>query len=270
MEPVEVIYLWKEGSKNDVSSKHGRPRLEIYTPTRETIAPRPACVVCPGGGYSHLAHHEGLPYAQLLAEQGFVTAVLTYRVAPCRFPGPYDDAARAIRIMRSLAGKYNIDTTKIAIWGSSAGSHLACTLATQPHLHVAKDDDLASHLSARPDRLILCYPVISMLPGGFGHQGSANNLLGPDAPEELRRQLSNELHVTPDNPPTFIFHTVDDPGVPVANAFAYAQACVAAGTPVELHAYETGPHGVGLALDRPALKSWSSLLVDWLKSWIEN
>lgn len=270
MEPVETIYLWPEGSKNDASTQYGRPKLEIYLPTQETVIPRPACVVCPGGGYSHLAPHEGLPYAQLLAEQGFITAVLTYRVAPNRFPGPYDDAARAIRIIRSLAGKYNIDTSKVAIWGSSAGSHLACTLATQPNLHISQEDDLAEHVSARPDRLILCYPVISMLNGGFGHQGSADNLTGPDGSAELRKQLSNELHVTPDNPPTFIFHTMDDPAVPVANAFAYAQACVTAGTPVELHAYESGPHGVGLAFDRPPLKSWSGLLVDWLKDWTEN
>jgi dipeptidyl aminopeptidase/acylaminoacyl peptidase len=99
------------------------------------------------------------------------------------------------------------------------------------------------------------------------HGGSAANLLGPDASVEQRTRLSNELHVTKENPAAFIFHTADDAAVPVENALMFAAACAANAVPCELHSYRSGRHGVGLALDNPALCSWSGLMIDWLADW---
>ena len=146
--------------------------------------------------------------------------------------------------------------------GFSAGGHLASTIATQPDLCNAPEDDLVACYSARPDRLALAYPVISMV--REYHLGSVVALLGPRPPEALRRQLSNELHVSPSNPPTFLFHTADDEVVPVSNSLRFARACREYGVPVSLHIYPSGPHGVGLAEGWPSLRSWVDRLREWL------
>jgi acetyl esterase/lipase len=269
MNPPTIINLWPDGSKQNPADPNQRPRLEVYLPegaSQTRPAKRlPAIIVLPGGGYANRAPHEGAPFAQLFAAHGFVSFVCHYRVAPHRFPAPMADAARAVRLTRHLAGELGIDPQRIALMGFSAGGHLACTTGTQPDLYREPEDDLAGRFSARPDRLILAYPVVSMT--HEYHHGSAENLLGPDPSEAQRRQMSNELHVTKENPPVFLFHTADDPAVPVSNSIRYAQACLEKGAPVELHVYRSGRHGVGLALEEPTLRSWTGLLLDWLKEW---
>jgi acetyl esterase/lipase len=194
-----------------------------------------------------------------------VGIVCHYRVAPHRYPAPMADAARALRLVRHHANRWRIDPGRVALMGFSAGGHLAATTATQPDLHHDPEDDLVGAYSARPDRLVLAYPVISMVQEY--HQGSAENLLGANPAIEQRRQLSNELHVTKKNPPVFLFHTADDPGVAVSNSIRFAQACLAQGVPTHLHVYARGAHGVGLAPDDPILASWPRLLLDWLRLW---
>jgi acetyl esterase/lipase len=219
-------------------------------------------VVCPGGGYVGRAPHEAAPFGAFFAEHGFVGIVCHYRVAPHYFPAPMADAARAVRMVRHLAAQLSVDPSRVAIMGFSAGGHLACTTATQPDLHRDPQDDLAERYPARPDRAILAYPVVSMLDGLC-----AENLLGEHAAREQWRQMSNELHVTEKNPPAFLFHTADDPVVPVSHSLRFAEACLAKGVPVELHVYEHGAHGVGLATDLPKLASWPGLVIDWLSGW---
>ncbi|MCE9592040.1 MAG: alpha/beta hydrolase [Planctomycetes bacterium] len=281
MAESHVINLWPEGSKQIASPapaekpspgwqpNPGRPKLDLYPPTQSIWSgtkKRGCVIICPGGGYGGLANHEGEPFARLFAMHGLYAAVLTYRVSPNRFPAPYNDACRAIRIIRSRAEELGIDPQRIAIMGFSAGGHLASTVATQPTLHVEPDDDLAPSVSARPDRVILGYPVVSFVTRY--HAGSAANLLGPDPSLERRTRFSNELHVTKNNPPAFIFHTGDDAAVPVENALMFASAYAREQVPCELHIYPTGPHGVGMALGNPALRSWTGLLIDWLQDWI--
>lgn len=262
----KTINLWPDKSPNNlVHEKFGRPRLELFIPEGTTTQKRAAIVVCPGGGYRNLAPHEGQPLAELFAAQGMIGAVLTYHISPQQHTLPYADACRAIRLLRNQATELNIDAARIGIMGFSAGGHLAATVATQPDLFKDPQDNLATKVSARPDRVILGYPVISFQE--FAHKGSAEALLGKDADEKMLQQFSNDQQVTAKNPPAFLFHTADDAGVPVENSLRFATACAKNKVPFALHVYPSGRHGVGMALDNPALKSWTGLLVDWLADW---
>jgi len=270
-----TIPLWPEGCPHDVANPHGRPRLEIHLPAEPSDKPplgrelgaerRAAVVVLPGGGYQGNAPHEGTPFGELFAANGMVAAVCWYRVAPHGWPAPYADAARAIRMVRSMADELQIDPNRVGLLGFSAGGHNAATLATQPDLHHDEHDDLVSQFSARPDRLMLGYPVISMV--SHYHGGSCDNLLGVGADTARRRQFSNELQVTPNNPPTFIFHTDEDQGVPAENALAFVTALRAKNVPTELHLFQPGAHGLGLANEHPRLRVWSGLMLSWLGDW---
>lgn len=265
----EELYLWPDGSENNGKNENYRPKIRIYYPTqRKDMKDRYAAVlICPGGGYYVQAPHEGQPLAQLFAMNGLVGIVLTYRVYPDRYPGSYSDACRAMRILRANAETYNINPDRIGIMGFSAGGHLASTIATQPELYKDPKDDLASSYSARPDRVVLGYPVISFI-DDYAHMGSAKSLLGEEPDKSMAKQLSNNHQVTKDNPPAFLFHTAEDKGVPVQNSLSFAEACIINNVPVELHVYPFGDHGVGMALDDPSLKSWTELLINWLKPWI--
>jgi acetyl esterase/lipase len=262
----KTINLWPDQSPNNhVHEKYGRPRLDLFIPEGAATQKRAAIVVCPGGGYHHLAPHEGQPFAELFAAQGIVSAVLTYHVYPHRHPLPYADACRAIRLMRHQAADLNIDANRIGIMGFSAGGHLAATVATQPELFKDPQDNLAAKISARPDRVILGYPVISFQE--YAHKGSAEALLGKEADAKLLQQFSNDQQVNTQSPPAFLFHTADDAAVPVENSLRFAAAYAKFKIPFALHVYPKGRHGVGMALDNPALKSWTNLLVDWLADW---
>ena len=230
----------------------------------ESAAPVGAVVVCPGGGYAGRADHEGGPIALMLNEFGIAGFVCHYRVAPNRHPVPLMDASRAVRWVRAHAEGYGVDPERVGILGFSAGGHLASTVGT--HFDAGDPDaaDPLDRLSSRPDAMILCYPVITFEPP-HRHVGSMDNLLGPEPPEDLRLSLSNELMVTPETPPTFLWHTAEDAGVPVENSLLMASALSAAGVPFELHVYPHGAHGLGLAPGDPHVATWAGLCGEWLK-----
>lgn len=262
MSEKNIIELWPTSSSNHTDSQGVTPNLQVFVPATKVVK-RKAVIVCPGGGYSHLADHEGAPFAQMFAEQGYVAFVLTYRVSPNRFPAGHDDLCRAVRLVRSKADEYGFDADQVCIMGFSAGGHLVSTVATQPNLHVSEDDDLAGQIDARPHRLIMGYPVISFTQ--FPHTGSMINLLGDDVSQDQRRQFSNEQHVDGNTPPTFIYYTSDDQAVPVENGLLFAMACRQHNVPIELHTYQNGPHGTGMATNHPKLNSWTKLLLSWLE-----
>lgn len=264
----EEVFLWEEGSSNEGSNPKYRPKIKIYYPStvyQDKNKKQAAVLICPGGGYHIQAYHEGEPFARLFALHGIVGVVLTYRVNPDRWPGSYSDATRAMRILRSNADKYGIDPDRIGIMGFSAGGHLASTVATQPELYKNPEDDLAEQFSARPNRAILGYPVISFT--DFAHSGSAKSLLTEDPDPKMLDQLSNHRHVSENTPPSFLVHAADDKGVPVQNSLMYANACLERNIPVELHVYPEGGHGFGMALNHPRLKIWSENLISWLSDW---
>lgn len=222
-----------------------------------------AIVVLPGGGYGRKAPHEAEPVALWLNSLGISAFVLDYRVAPYRSPIPLLDARRAIQLVRSRAAEWAVNPQRVGILGFSAGGHLASCAGT--HFEsLDGPEDTVSRYSSRPDAMILCYPVISF--GRFGHLGSMENLLGTNPPESLREAFSNEKQVSPQTPPTFLWHTADDGSVPVENSLMFAQALRACQVPFELHVFPSGQHGLGLATDHPHANAWTALCGKWLKS----
>ena len=254
-----MIHLWDL----DAPAAHDRQSL----PRRRLIQsrqPRPLVLVCPGGGYGHLAPHEGMPVAEAFNRHGFHAAVLDYSLAPdAQHPQMLNDVQRAIRLIRKLASDWGV-TDKIAVLGFSAGGHLASSAATLFDQYTSERDDLAGAYSARPDAAVLCYAVLELLDPAFAHGGSRKNLLGAAADDDaLAEAMSTCRRVTPQTPPCFLWHTAEDPGVPVDNSLRFTAACRRHNVPVELHVYESGRHGVGLAPDLPA-RGWVDLAAAFL------
>lgn len=262
-----VELLWPKGAPGAVGNEPvDQPALTIFVPPAEK-ANGTAVVVCPGGGYGGLAvDHEGKQVAEWLNGHGVTAFMLKYRLAPrYHHPAPLQDAQRALRIVRARAKEWNLDAKRIGIWGFSAGGHLASTAATHFDDGNAGADDPIEHASCRPDFAILAYPVITLNPP-YTHMGSRNNLLGKDPEAKLVESLCNDQQVTDKTPPTFLFHTATDTAVPPENSLLFFAALRKAKVPAELHIYEKGPHGVGLALKDPVLASWPDRLAAWMKT----
>ena len=263
-DPREPIILWPDGAPGAVGKEPADiPTLTVYAVPKEK-ATRAAVIVCPGGGYSHLADHEGGPVAEWLNTLGITAFVLKYRFGPrYHHPAPLLDAARAIRTVRARANEWQLDPNRIGILGFSAGGHLASTIGTHFDAGKAEAADPIDRQSSRPDLMILIYPVITMRE--FAHAGSKRMLLGENASEDLVKLLSNDEQVTKNTPPAFLVHTADDPGVPVENSLRFAAALRKARVPVELHVYEHGPHGFGLGGKDPILSTWPQRCAEWLR-----
>jgi acetyl esterase/lipase len=264
---MQPTALWPVGTPGALGVGAGHePRLTHFrpAPARATGA---SVLVLPGGGYWHLAAHEGEGYARWFAERGIHAAVLDYRLAQhgYRHPSMLQDAARGLRLLRAEARASGRDPARVAVIGSSAGGHLAASLSTLFDHADAADPvgDAAGRESARPDATILCYPVIT-LTEVFCHAGSRANLLGPEPAPGLAERLSPERQVNATCPPAFVWHTADDPVVPVCNATAYASACWRAGIACELHVFPRGRHGLGLGRPDDPAPPWDKMLEHWL------
>jgi acetyl esterase/lipase len=222
-------------------------------------------VICPGGGYGGLAdQHEGVDCAAFLNDLGIAAFVLRYRIAPrYHHPSPLLDAQRALRLVRHRANEWNVDPSRIGIWGFSAGGHLASTAATHYDSGDATAADPADRHGCRPDFAILGYPVITFRDPA-AHKGTRTNLIGENPEEALVAHLSNDEQVTADTPPTFLFHTDEDTAVPSENSVQFYLALRKAKVPAEMHIFLEGRHGLGLAPDDPALSKWPELLAGWL------
>lgn len=261
------IPLWPNGAPG----AHGTndwdiPTITPYLPAA-TNATGAAMVICPGGGYEHLAPHEGNDYALWLNQHGVTCFVLKYRLGSngYHYPAEFLDVTRAMRWVRAHAAAYKIDPKRIGIMGSSAGGHLAATLLTHFDLGDKNSDDPIEQESSRPDIGILCYAVITM--GKYTHQGSKENLLGRHPYPKLVKLLSDESQVTPQTPPCFLWTTFEDKTVPMENTMMFAEALRKNHVPFALHIYEKGGHGMGLA-DKPPFTHphpWAADCLFWLK-----
>jgi acetyl esterase/lipase len=263
MWPAESIPLWPEQPPEAGVVQDGpSPTLTAFWPSPEQ-ASGAAMIVCPGGGYAVLADHEADPVAQWLQSLGIAAFVLRYRLHPyVQYPAMLLDAARALRVLRAHAAAWRIDPQRIGMLGFSAGGHLASLLATQFDAGDADAADPIQQVSSRPDLAVLIYPVIT-LQAPHGHSWCRECLLGSTPDPALLARLSSQLQVTPRTPPIFLVHTADD-DVRCENSLLMAQALSAAGVPFELHLYERGGHGYGLAADDPVLGTWPQRCADWL------
>lgn len=265
---AEPILLWPEGAPGALGTgPHDMPQLTSYFPEADK-ASGAAMVICPGGGYGHLAPHEGKDYALFLNAHGIAAFVLQYRLGThnYRHPAMLHDAARAVRLVRSRSDEWQIDKNRVGIMGSSAGGHLASTLLTHFDEGDKNSSDSIDRESSRPDIGVLCYAVISM--GEHAHEGSKQNLLGENPSAESVQLLSNELHVTPQTPPCFLWHTWEDKGVKIENSLQFVAALQAHDVPFDFHVFQEGGHGIGLK-DKPPFASahpWSQNLIFWLRA----
>lgn len=258
--------LWANGAPGALGTDStDQPIITPYLPPAGT-ANGTAVVVFPGGGYTHLAmDHEGAQIANWLASNGVAAFVVRYRLGPkYHHPTMLNDAQRAIRTVRARAGEWGVDPNRLGIIGFSAGGHLASTAGTHFDAGSSSGADAIERVSSRPDFMMLIYPVITMR-DSVTHRGSHDNVLGPNPDPALVRLLSNELQVTRATPPAFIVHSTDDRTVPVENAILMYRALRDASVPVEMHIFEHGGHGYGMAPKDPVLSVWPSLAEGWMR-----
>jgi acetyl esterase/lipase len=265
-EPGSAL-LWPAGAPGAVGDEDAdKPTVTFFLPAKEK-ANGLAVVIFPGGGYGGLAtDHEGHQIGKWLNDRGIAGFMVKYRHAPkYKHPAPLQDAQRGVRLVRSRAESLGVDPGRIGAMGFSAGGHLVSTLGTHFDGGGSGASDPVERVSCRPDFLILCYPVISFIEP-CTHKGSLRNLLGDSPDATLVRSLSNETQVTAETPPTFLFHTSADTGVPPENSILFYAALRKAGVPAEMHVFEKGRHGVGLGGDDPVLSRWPTLLEGWFRT----
>jgi len=263
----QTIPLWPDKAPGALgTAPEDTPTLTIYMPPN-TTGPMTAVIVAPGGGYVGLSMNlEGRMPANYLNSLGVAAFVLKYRLGPkYHHPIELGDAQRAIRTVRSRAVEWHVAPDHIGIMGFSAGGHLASTASTHFDAGDPASNDPIDRVGSRPDFAILGYPVITFIEA-WTHQGSKRALLGDSPDPSAARNLSNETQVTASTPPTFLFHTNADTAVPAENSVTYFLALRKAGVPAELHVFKDGPHGVGLAMQDPALGEWPKVLANWLRA----
>jgi acetyl esterase/lipase len=269
------IPLWPEGVPGAIAgggpevvadgriSNVQQPTLTPYRPAAGR-AGRTAVVVCPGGGYTRLAFdHEGRAVAEWLNGLGVTAFVLKYRLKEYGHPAPLRDVLRAVRLVRKDAERWGIAPDRIGVIGFSAGGHLAASAGTLFDDPDGRTGAAIDAVSARPDFMVLVYPVIR-LAGPYAHAGSAASLLGPNATPEQLERYSLDTRVTRDTSPAFLVHGGTDTSVPPENSALFFLAMRRAGVPVELHEYREGPHGTGLRPGYGPMSEWPARCAEWL------
>ncbi|RJG21273.1 alpha/beta hydrolase [Massilia cavernae] len=274
---AHVIPLWPEGvpgARPDLGPERtdddGRttnitePSLTVY-PAATDRANGTAVIVCPGGGYTRLAtRREGEQYAQWLGTLGITSFVLKYRQSEFGHPAPLRDVLRAVRLVRSQAARYGVRPDRIGVMGSSAGGHLAASAGILFGHPLGRTGVELDTVSARPDFVVLMYPVIAM-EGPAVHAGSRKSLLGASPDAAAVQLMSLERQVTKAMPPTLLIHTQADQAVPVENSILFYQALTRAGVPAEMYLFEHGAHGMGMRDGLGTASNWPRRAEEWLR-----
>lgn len=279
--PVKPIYLWPENPKvmpDREAIQSGRV-MAVDNPSMTPFWPDPgtatggAVVIFPGGGYVRLAiEHEGYDIARWFSQQGIAAFVVKYRMEPYQFPIPLLDGLRAIRYLRAHAPDWNLKANQIGVVGFSAGGHLAASVATRHDFNAqAVEDDPWGNVSARPDFVVLGYPVIT-LDGADAHPGSRTALLGDNPNPVQLRENSLQHQVKPGVPPMFIVHGANDKAVPVGNSLALFTEVQKHNKQSELHIYQTNTHGFGMREGEGSVSEWPAVLRNWLEhnGWVNK
>ena len=274
----KVLKVWPNGAPNHngmdkPEEKYDGVRVRnvseaemyVYLPEKEKNTGA-AVVICPGGGYMIEAmDHEGYDMAKWLKSRGVAGIVLKYRLPYGHHEIPSGDARQALRIVRKNAEAWGIDPAKIGIAGSSAGGHLASTVGTRFDDGNKESEDSFERMSSRPDFMLLLYPVITFSEE-FGHMGSRKNLIGEGNDWKMVKEYSNELHVTPQTPPTFLVLADDDKGVVPRNSVEFYLALKENNVPAEMHIFAEGNHGFGMNKKNLPVDQWPELFYNWLKA----
>jgi acetyl esterase/lipase len=229
-----------------------KPTLTVFRAPKDKDTGA-AVVICPGGGYNILAWDlEGEEVAAWLNSLGVTGIVLKYRVPrrpdqPKDQPpiGPLQDAQRALSLVRSKASELGLDSKRIGILGFSAGGHLAAAASTNFDKRAYEAIDDIDKLSSRPDFAVLVYPAYLV--------------------EKDKDQLTPQIRVTKDTPPTFFAHASND-GVKSDNSVIMYLALKRAGVAAELHVYTSGGHGFGLRPSEQPCSTWPQRCGEWLKA----
>jgi acetyl esterase/lipase len=272
-----VVDLWPEGvpglkagagpeaeiADGRVANIH-HPSLTVFAPAAGR-ANGTAVIICPGGSYVRLAFEpEGIVPARWFAARGVEAFVLKYRLKEYGHPAPLRDILRAVRLLRFQAKQLGIRPDRIGVLGFSAGGHLAASAATLFNAPEGRTGAALDAISARPDFVMLVYPVITMEPP-YAHQASRIALLGLAPASDLLSHLSLERQVIPDTPPTFIVQSEEDHTVPMENSIMFYEALKHAGVPAELHLYAVGKHGFGMKSGLGPTSDWPDRLEDWMR-----
>jgi len=274
----KVLKVWPNGAPNHNGMDEPEEKFEgarvrkvseaemyVYLPEKEKNTGA-AVVICPGGGYwIEAMDHEGYQMAEWLQERGVAGIVLKYRLPYGHHEIPSGDARQTMRIVRNNAKEWGIHSEKIGIAGSSAGGHLASTVGTRFDYGNSESQNPLEKISSRPDFMLLLYPVISFNEE-FGHMGSRKNLIGEGNDWKLVEKYSNELHVTPETPPTFLVLADDDKSVIPRNSVEFYLALKENNVPAEMHIFAEGGHGFGMNKKNLPVDQWPDLFLNWLKA----
>ena len=277
----ETWSVWGENLPNskglpDQEVEVGQRVRQVKTPTLTAFFPNQennsgvVMIICPGGGYRHLAiHKEGYQTAKWLNTQGITAFVLKYRLPVSEdlkipYKAPLQDLQRSIKLIRSQAATWEIDPDKIGVMGFSAGGHLAASAGTHFEEDWSNIGDELDTLSCRPNFMVLMYPVISFKPP-IASKSSGKNLLGSHTDEALIEHFSLENHVTLGTPPTFLVATDDDTAVPVENSLLFYQRLRKYHIRSALHVFPKGGHGFGLGNGNEGVGQWPELLISWMR-----
>ena len=272
------IPLWSHGAPGSVGNDPclDMPFVREYVPADGATSNMPAILIIPGGGYDHLTDtKEQAPVAQYFADTYHVKAfVLYYRLVrddgTYRYPVPMWDGRRALNLLGYDAGRLGIDPRRIGVFGFSAGGHLASTLVLHPDSDFGTPShDAVDTQNTQPYFLGLGYPVISMLPSEYASPNSLKHLLYGYRGQELDRlehDLSGQDHVTAAMPPVFLFESLDDQQISAQNSVMFASALRAAGVTADVHLFNHGVHGAGLAEGIPEEEAWPGMFGHWLNA----
>ncbi|NGZ87033.1 alpha/beta hydrolase [Duganella sp. SAP-35] len=272
---TSVIPLWPEGvpglrdiGPEKIGGGYNSNVSEASLTMAGPAVDRPngtAVIICPGGGYVRMSTaREGDQYANWLGSLGVTTFVLKYRMQEYGHPAPLQDVLRAVRTLRSRAAEFGINPARIGVMGSSAGGHLAASAGTLFDHPLGRTGAALDAVSARPDFLMLMYPVITMQDPAV-HAGSRKALLGAKPSADALQLMSLEKQVTAATPPTLLIHTQEDTSVPVENSILFYQALTRAHVPAEMYLFEHGSHGMGMRDGLGTSSNWPRRAEEWLR-----
>ncbi len=247
------VNLYSGSAPNDNGDRYDTAKVRVFLPVESEATGR-AVVICPGGGYHHLAlKKEGYDWGEFFQSQGIAAVVLKYRMPHGNPDVPISDAEQAMKLVRANAAGWHVSLNDVGIMGFSAGGHLASTIATQ------------STGDAKPNFQILFYPVITMMEG-YGHEGSFHNFLGDHDSKKYQKRYSSDMHVTRVTPRAFIALCDDDQAVPPANGVNYYMELYRNDVRATLHVYPGGGHGWGSNI---SFKYHDEMMMDF-KAWLKS